>query len=225
MNKATILIIDDEPQIQKLLQITLDSAGYKIISAVNMKEGIATAAVHPPDLILLDIGLPDESGLEGLKHLREWYLGPIIMLTVLNDEENIVNAFDLGANDYVSKPFRTAELLARIKSLIKNSTSEPTHTYVESKDLAIDLVGRSVQKNGVLIKLTATEYHLLSLLARHEGRVLTHSFLLKEIWGPSYQNESHYLRVFVGQLRKKIEDNPANPIHIITEASIGYRFT
>lgn len=224
MNKASILIIDDEPQIQKLLSITLESAGYKINSAFSMKEGIATAAIHPPDLILLDIGLPDESGQIGLKKLREWYHGPIVMLTVLNDEEQIIQAFDFGANDYLTKPFRTGELLARLRSLLKNTHQELVQTIVTSGELTIDLVGRVVRKSGEVVKLTATEYNLLALLAKHEGRVLTHSYLLREIWGPSYQNESHYLRVFVGQLRKKIEDNPTNPTHLITEASIGYRF-
>jgi two-component system KDP operon response regulator KdpE len=225
MNKQTVLIIDDEIQIQKLLSITLESAGYKVVSAFSLKEGIATAGSHPPDLILLDIGLPDGSGQEGLKRIREWYHGPIVMLTVMNDEENIIQAFDNGANDFLTKPFRTGELLARMRSLMRlNTTQNQQETTLVSGDISIDFVGRIVRKNGEVVKLTATEYNLLSLLAKFEGRIVTQAYLLKEIWGPSYQKESHYLRVFIAQLRKKIEDNPTLPVHIITEASIGYRF-
>lgn len=224
MNKYSVLIIDDEIQIQKLLSITLESAGYKVISALTLKEGLSTAGIHPPDIILLDIGLPDGSGQEGLKRLRDWYQGPIVMLTVINDEENIIRAFDTGANDFLTKPFRTGELLARMRSLLRLTTQNQHDTIFESGTLSIDYKGRVVRKNGEIIKLTATEYNLLSILAKYEGRIVTQAFLLKEIWGPSYQKESHYLRIFIAQLRKKIEDNPTLPKHIITEASIGYRF-
>ncbi len=224
MNKHTVLIIDDEVQIQKLLSITLESAGYKVVSAFSLKDGISITGSHPPDLILLDIGLPDGSGQDGLKRLREWYQGPIIMLTVMNDEKNIIHAFDNGANDFLTKPFRTGELLARMRSLLKLSTQiKPENVFV-SGNLRIDYVGRILRKNGEIIKLTATEYNLLAILSKYEGRIVTQAFLLKEVWGPSYQKESHYLRIFIAQLRKKIEDNPALPKHIITEASIGYRF-
>ena len=224
MNKHTVLIIDDEVQIQKLLSITLESAGYNVVSSYTLKEGISTAGIHPPDLILLDIGLPDGSGQDGLKRIREWYQGPIVMLTVMNDEDNIIKAFDNGANDYLSKPFRTGELLARIRSLMRLTPQAQQDTIFTSGDISIDFVGRIVRKNNLIIKLTATEYNLLSLLAKYQGRIVTQAFLLKEVWGPSYQKESHYLRIFIAQLRKKIEDNPTIPIHIITEASIGYRF-
>lgn len=224
MNKPTVLIIDDEIQIQKLLSITLESAGYRVISAFTLKEGVTTAGIHPPDIILLDIGLPDGSGQAGLIRIREWYQGPIIMLTVINDEENIIKAFDNGANDFLTKPFRTGELLARMRSLLRLNTQQNQETVVVSGDISIDFVGRIVRKNGEIVKLTATEFNLLSLLAKFEGRIVTQAYLLKEIWGPSYQKESHYLRVFIAQLRKKIETNPTLPIHIITEASIGYRF-
>jgi two-component system, OmpR family, KDP operon response regulator KdpE len=224
MNKPTVLIIDDEIQIQKLLSITLESAGYRVISAFTLKEGVTTAGIHPPDIILLDIGLPDGSGQAGLIRIREWYQGPIIMLTVISDEENIIKAFDNGANDFLTKPFRTGELLARMRSLLRLNTQQNQETVVVSGDISIDFVGRIVRKNGEIVKLTATEFNLLSLLAKFEGRIVTQAYLLKEIWGPSYQKESHYLRVFIAQLRKKIETNPTLPIHIITEASIGYRF-
>ena len=224
MNKPTVLIIDDEIQIQKLLSITLESAGYRVISAFTLKEGVTTAGIHPPDIILFDIGLPDGSGQAGLIRIRDWYQGPIIMLTVINDEENIIKAFDNGANDFLTKPFRTGELLARMRSLLRLNTQQNQETVVVSGDISIDFVGRIVRKNGEIVKLTATEFNLLSLLAKFEGRIVTQAYLLKEIWGPSYQKESHYLRVFIAQLRKKIEDNPTMPVHIITEASIGYRF-
>ncbi|MEI6851345.1 MAG: response regulator transcription factor [Bacteroidota bacterium] len=224
MNKAEILIIDDEPQIRKLLEIILDSNGYKVWQAETGKEGVLMAANHPPDLILLDIGLPDKSGHEILKDLRTWYNKAIIMLSVQNSEEDIVSALDNGATDYLTKPFRTNELLARIRSCIRRSNTDESKSIFETDDLIIDFVGRLVKKKDVVLKLTTTEYNLLCLLARNEGRVLTHQFILKEIWGVGYQTETQYLRVFVGTLRKKIEDNPNNPRHIITESGVGYRF-
>jgi two-component system KDP operon response regulator KdpE len=224
MNKAEILIIDDEPQIRKLLEIILDSNGYKIWQAETGKEGILMAAIHPPDLILLDIGLPDKSGHEILKDLRNWYNKAIIMLSVQNSEEDIVTALDNGATDYLTKPFRTNELLARIRSCIRRSNTDDSKSIFEMDDLQIDFIGRLVRKKDQVLKLTTTEYNLLCLFARNEGRVLTHQFILKEIWGVGYQTETQYLRVFVGTLRKKIEDNPNNPKHIITESGVGYRF-
>lgn len=224
MNKTEVLIIEDEPQIRKLLEITLGSNGYKVLQAETGKEGIIQAASHPPELILLDIGLPDKSGHEILKELRQWYNKSIIILSVQNNETDIVTALDNGATDYLSKPFRTAELLARIRSAIRRNQSPNSNTVVDAGDLQIDLASRTVKKNNELLKLTTTEFNLLSLFARNEGRVLTHRFILKEIWGVGYQTETQYLRVFVGSLRKKIEDNPDNPLHIITESGVGYRF-
>ena len=224
MNKAEILVIDDEPQIRKLLEITLESNGYKVLQAENGKEGIIQAASHPPELILLDIGLPDKSGHEILKELRQWYNKSIIILSVQNSETDIVTALDNGATDYLSKPFRTAELLARIRSAIRRNQTTNNTTIMDAGDLQIDLAARTVRKNNELIKLTSTEFNLLSLFARNEGRVMTHRFILKEIWGVGYQTETQYLRVFVASLRKKIEENPNNPLHVITESGVGYRF-
>lgn len=224
MNKAEILIIDDEPQIRKLLEINLENNGFSVIQAVSGKEGIIMAANHPPDLILLDIGLPDKSGHEVLKELRSWYNNAIIILSVLNSEADIVNALDNGATDYLTKPFRTAELLARIRSGIRRNQGQNCNNIVEIGDLQIDFSARSIKKNNEYVKLTSTEFKLLSIFAQNEGRVLTHQYLLKEIWGLSYQNESQYLRVFIGTLRKKIENNPNQPQHIITATGIGYRF-
>ena len=208
MNKAEILIIDDEPQIRKLLEIALESNYYKVLQAETGKEGVILAANHPPELILLDIGLPDKSGHEILKELRQWYNKPIIILSVQNNESDIVSALDNGATDYLAKPFRTVELLARIRSAIRRNQTTNDTIVVDAGNLQIDLVARTVRKNKELLKLTATEFNLLSLFVRNEGRVLIHQFILKEVWGVSYQTETQYLRVFVANLRKKIEDNP-----------------
>lgn len=224
MNKAEILIIDDEPQIRKLLEITLESNDYKVWQAETGKEGVIMAANHPPELILLDIGLPDKSGHEILKELRTWYNKAIIILSVQNSESDIVSALDNGATDYLTKPFRSAELLARIRSAIRRNQKTNENNVIECGNLQIDLVARVLTKNKTVIKLTATEFNLISLFAKNEGRVLTHQFLLKEIWGTGYQTETQYLRVFVGTLRKKIEDDPDQPKHIITESGVGYRF-
>lgn len=224
MNKAEILIIDDEPQIRKLLQINLESNDYKVIQASTGKEGLILAASHSPDLILLDIGLPDKSGHDILKELREWFNKPIIILSVQDNESNIVSALDNGAADYLTKPFRTGELLARIRSAIKRSQNTENKPILSCGNIEIDLVSRIVKRNDEVIKLTSTEYNLLALFAKNEGKVLTHQYLLREIWGYSYQTETQYLRVFVGTLRKKIEENPNHPQHIITASGVGYRF-
>ena len=224
MNSAEILVIDDEAQIRKLLEITLGSNGYKVNEATTGKEGIVTAANHPPDMIILDIGLPDESGHSVLRKLREWYNKPIIILSVQDDEESIVKALDAGANDYLIKPFRTGELLARIRTALRSASSELGTPMLEYGTLHIDLAARAVSKNGELIKLTATEYTLLATLVQNEGKVLTHQYLLRQVWGPGYIDQSQYLRVFIAQLRKKIEDDANRPQYIITESGVGYRF-
>ena len=223
MNNPEILIIDDEQQIRKLLQITLQSNDYIVTEATTAKEGLIMSANHPPGLILLDLGLPDKNGHAVLKELRHWYGNPIIILSVQSNEEDIVRALDCGANDYLVKPFRTSELLARIRSALRNSERE-SGAVIECGNLVIDLSARTVTKNKEWIKLTSTEYSLLALLSKNEGKVLTHHYLLKEIWGPAYQLETQYLRVFIAQLRKKIEDDPNKPKHIITESGVGYRF-
>lgn len=224
MHKPTILVIDDEVQIRKLLEITLHSHDFNVISAATANEGVRAVSQHPPDLILLDLGLPDRSGHEVLKHLREWYSKPILIISVQSDEQAIVNALDNGANDFVVKPFRTGELLARVRSALRNSVVEENKTNIDFAELSIDFVSRSVKKRGHLLKLTSTEYSLLSLLARNEGKVLTHQYLLTQIWGQHFHEQSQYLRVYIGQLRKKIEDDPNRPKFIITESGVGYRF-
>jgi two-component system KDP operon response regulator KdpE len=220
-----ILVIDDEVQIRRLLEITLKLNGYKVSEAQTAKEGIITTATYNPELILLDLGLPDEDGLSVLKKLREWYQNPIIILSVRNSEEDIIKALDIGANDYLTKPFRTGELLARIRTALRLSKEKTgANSLILSGSLSIDLAGHIVKKNNNLIKLTSTEFSLLSLMAKNAGKVLTHQYLLKEIWGHSYSDQTQYLRVFVAQLRKKIEDDPTHPSMIITESGIGYRF-
>ncbi len=222
-NKAEILIIDDEIQMLKLLQIALENEGYKVVTAVSAKEGIAHAVNHQPALILLDIELPDLSGQAVLKKLREWFQRPIIILSVHNAEDEIVNALDNGATDFLTKPFRTRELLARIRSCLKRNEAGDESTLLKTGNLEIDLAAHTVKLNNEILKLTATEYNLLVLLAKNQGRVLTHQFILKEIWGVGHQTETQYLRVFVAQLRKKIEPNPNVPVYIITESGVGYR--
>jgi two-component system KDP operon response regulator KdpE len=224
-NSQSILIIDDEAQIRKLLTITLQSNGYKILEAATGSEGLKLVSSHTPNLVLLDLGLPDESGHEILKHLREWFSNPIMIISVQTSEEDIVKALDNGANDYLVKPFRTGELLARIRSTLRKSESEPNIPMSSFTDLTIDFANRVVKKENHVIKLTATEYALLSLFARNDGKVLTHQHLLKQVWGHSHINQSQYLRVFIAQLRKKIETDPNRPKYIITESGIGYRFT
>jgi two-component system, OmpR family, KDP operon response regulator KdpE len=224
MSSPSILIIDDEAQIRKLLTITLQSNDYKVSEAATGKEALKVVATHPPDLIMLDLGLPDENGHDVLKHLREWFSNPIIIVSVQSSEEDIVKALDNGANDYLIKPFRTGELLARVRSAMRKANSESNVPVADFHDLSIDFANRVVKKNDITVKLTVTEYSLLSLLARNEGKVLTHQYLLNNIWGPSHQHESQYLRVFIAQLRKKIETDPNRPSHIITESGVGYRF-
>lgn len=223
MNEPLVLIIDDEPAIRKLLEITLESNGFQVLSAANGKEGLVIAANHPPALIILDIGLPDMSGHELLLKLREWYQQPILMLSVLNSEADVVKALDNGANDYLSKPFRSGELIARIRTCLRSTIQKQEGHIISIGAHQLDLSARTLTGKEGVIKLTQTEYDLLALLAKNEGRVLTHSYLLQQVWGPVYIDQTQYLRVFIAQLRKKIEVDPNQPKHLITEAGVGYR--
>lgn len=224
MDKENILIIEDEAAIRKLLQITLQSNGYKVLQATTAKEGELFAAMHQPELILLDLGLPDDDGQNLLKILRGWFQKPIIILSARHSETEIIKALDSGANDYLVKPFRTGELMARIRSAFRLNQTPNIEPILNIKNLTIDFTARTVKKNNEVVKLTTTEYALLMLLVKNEGKVLTHAFILREIWGPGYIEHSEYPRVFVGQLRKKIEDNPNQPTMILTESGVGYRF-
>jgi len=224
-NIGNILVIDDEVQIRRLLAITLSANGYRISEASTGKEGLALAATGQPVLIILDLGLPDADGLDILIKLREWYRKPIIILSVRNAEEDIIKALDNGANDYLTKPFRTGELLARIRVTIRQSQGIADNPVLEFGHLVIDIANHIVRKNNEIVKFTSTEFSLLALLARNEGRVLTHQYILREVWGMGYIEQPQYLRVYIAQLRKKIEDDPGNPKLLNTESGIGYRFS
>ena len=225
VNEGTILIIDDEIQIRHLLEITLSANKYRIYEAATGKEGLELAVSVNPALIILDLGLPDADGLDILKKLREWYHKPIIILSARTSENDIVKALDNGANDYLSKPFRTGELLARIRVAIRKIELIQDMPTLDFGTLTIDLTNRCVWKNKELLKLTSTEFNLLALFARNEGRVLTHQYILKEVWGIYYAEQIQYLRGFIAQLRKKIEDKPSKPDLLKTESGIGYRFS
>ena len=226
MNRAEILVIDDELPIRKLLEITLQSNDYFVRLAATAKEGLLMVANHPPDIVILDLGLPDGDGHVVLKKMREWYVKPVMILSVQSSEEDIVTALDNGANDYLVKPFRPGELLARIRSLLRTRIdSDENVAIISNTELQIDLSSRIVKRNNEILKLTPTEYSLLVLFVKNEGKVLTHHYILREIWGPGYMTESQYLRVFIAQLRKKIEKDPNRPELIQTESGVGYRFT
>jgi two-component system KDP operon response regulator KdpE len=224
-NKPVILVVDDEAQIRKLLELTLESNGYDVRSAVKANEGLAKVASERPELIILDLGLPDMDGLEVLKKIREWTSVPVLILSVRSSEKDIIACLDAGADDYLVKPFRTGELLARVRTAVRHHQSPEEKNIFTSRDLQVDLSARVVKKGKEIVKLTATEYSLLVLFIKNAGRVLTHKYILEQIWGPSLSEETQYTRVYVGQLRKKIEDDPANPKIILTESGIGYRLS
>jgi two-component system KDP operon response regulator KdpE len=221
--KYKVLIIDDEPQIRRLLMMTLDMNNYKSFEAENGKNGLLSVSMNRPDVVLLDLGLPDMSGIAALKKLREWSSVPVIILTVFNEEEKMVEALDSGADDYVTKPFNTGELMARIRVAIRHSLKLEETTLFTSGALTVDLVARTVKINNNDIKLTATEYSLLALFIKYSGRVLTHTQISREIWANPYADNSQILRVHIAQLRKKIEKNPSIPELLITEPAVGYR--
>lgn len=222
---AKILVIDDEPQIQKLLRVTLQAQGFEIVAASSGEEGILKTTMVRPDLIVLDLGLPDIPGMEVLHRIREWTQIPIVVLTAKDREEDKITALDSGADDYVTKPFGMGELVARIRVALRHNAKSQDEPILDFGRLVIDLSGRTVELDGEKIKLTPTEYELLKILATNAGRVMTHKQLLQQVWGGhQYDTDSHYLRVYIGHLRKKIETYPARPNFIITEPGIGYRF-
>ncbi len=222
-NLPAILVIDDEVQIRRLLELTLQANGYRVLLAGTGEEGLRRAAMDRPELIVLDLGLPDMDGLEILKKLRQWATVPIVILSVRDAESVIIGCLDAGADDYLVKPFRSGELLARVRAAIRHRPSLQQNAVFTTGDLSADLAARTVKRAGQDVKLTATEYNLLALFIRNAGRVLTHRYILEQVWGPSYAEETEYTRVYVGQLRKKIEDDPGNPKILLTESGIGYR--
>jgi len=218
------LIIDDEVQIRRLLRVALEGENYQVHEAENGRQGLIEIANRKPAVILLDLGLPDMDGLEVLKRLREWSEVPVVVLTVRDDEQEKVAALDAGAEDYVTKPFSTPELLARLRAAQRKTRAAEEISVFKKGDLTVDLTARVVTRADREIKLTATEYALLRLFVQHPGRVLTHRYILREIWGPKSEEHRQYLRVYVTHLRQKIEPNPTNPSLIRTEPGIGYRF-
>jgi len=220
---ATALVVDDEPQIRRLLRVTLEANGYRVFDAATGQDGVAQAAQRRPDVVLLDLGLPDLEGVEVLKRLREWSKVPVIILSVRDREDDKVAALDAGADDYVTKPFNSAELLARLRAALRHGQPRGVDAIFRAGNLEVDLSKRLVLKKGVEVKLTPIEYSLLRLLVTHAGKVLTHRQLLAEVWGEKSVNQSHYLRVHFAHLREKLETNPAAPELIITEPSVGYR--
>lgn len=221
---STILVIDDEPQIRKFLRISLASQGYKVLEAANGAEGLNQAALNRPDLVVLDLGLPDMDGQQLLVELREWLHVPVMVLSVRASEAQKVQALDGGANDYVTKPFGIQEFLARVRALLRQRPEgQPAPAALQLGVLHIDLASRRVQLNAQDVALTRKEYAVLAELARHPGRVITQQHLLREVWGPTHTQDTHYLRIVIGHLRQKLADDPTAPRYIITEAGVGYR--
>jgi len=221
---ATIaLVIDDEPQIRRLLRVTLEANGYAVLDAATGQDGIVQAAQGRPEIILLDLGLPDLDGVEVVKRIREWSRVPVIILSVRDRENDKIAALDAGADDFVTKPFSSGELLARLRTTLRRSQPQTAGAIFRAGKIEVDLAARVVRKAGVEIKLTPTEYALLRLLVVHAGKVLTHRQLLTEVWGPSAVEQTHYLRVHIAHLREKLEDDAARPKFIHTEPAVGYR--
>lgn len=226
MNQSRILVVDDEPQIQRFLKPSLTAAGYEVVEAATGAEALKAVATRAPDLVILDLGLPDMDGKEVIASLRGWSDIPVIILSARDREAEKIVALDLGADDYVEKPFGIGELTARIRTALRHrGRSEAIPTAMTVDDLTIDPVRRLVSRGGEPVHLTPKEYDLLLLLARHAGRVVTHKTLLTTIWGPAHGDDLHYLRVFIGQLRQKIERDPTQPRIVRTEPGVGYRMT
>ena len=220
-----ILIIEDEPPIRRFLRASLTNEGYRLNEAASGEEGLRVASSQPPDLVILDLGLPDIDGQEVLRRLREWFTAPIIILSARDQEIQKIKALDNGADDYVTKPFGIGELLARMRTAIRHANRvDPESSTVSLGDLRVDLAAHRVFRRDEEVHLTPLEFKLLATLIRHSGKVLTHRFLLREVWGPQDSQENHYLRVFVAGLRRKLEDDSTRPRYILTEQGIGYRF-
>ncbi len=225
ISPPTILLIEDEEPIRKFLRVSLAAHDYRLIESVTGKDGLLQAATARPDLIILDLGLPDMDGLEVTRQIREWSQMPIIIVSARGKEQDKVVALDAGADDYLTKPFGVSELLARLRVALRHNATTPANPepVFSAGALRVDLARREVFLANKPVHLTPTEYRLLCILVKHAGRVLTHRQLLGEVWGPNSSQEAHYLRVYMNQLRQKLEPNPAQPVHLITEPGIGYR--
>jgi two-component system KDP operon response regulator KdpE len=222
MSEALVLVVDDEPQILRALQTNLRGAGYDVATAASVEEALSAAAMRPPDAIILDLVLPDGSGIDVARELRSWSAAPILVLSVVGDEAEKVAALDAGADDYVQKPFGIDELLARLRALLRRA-GPSTDPVLEVGELVIDIDKRLVTVEGRRLQLTPNEFELLRVLAQNEGKLMTHPAILREVWGPAYGTESHYLHVYVSQLRRKLEADPARPRYLLTEPGAGYR--
>jgi two-component system, OmpR family, KDP operon response regulator KdpE len=218
-----LLVIDDEIQIRRLLKINLEAAGYRVYEAATGEAGVAEAAQRRPDIVVLDLGLPDMDGVTVLKRIREWSSVPVVVLSVRDRDDDKIAALDNGADDYLTKPFSTGELLARLRVAQRHARPSADEAVFRADRLEVDLTSRTVKVEGKQIKLTATEYALLQLFVRHAGKVLTHRQILKEVWGPNYVEQTHYLRVYMTHLRDKLERNPSAPELLVTESGVGYR--
>lgn len=218
-----ILLIEDEPQIRHFVRVALEAENWRVFEVATLKQALIEAATRKPDLIILDLGLPDADGMSFIREFRQWSTHPIIVLSARLQEESKVMALDAGADDYLSKPFGIAELLARIRANLRRQFATNKETLFCFGNVAVDLVARVVKKQNSEIHLTPIEYRLLTTLITHTGRVLTHRQLLKEVWGPNHSQSNHYLRVYMSHLRQKLEDDPAQPSHILTETAVGYR--
>jgi two-component system, OmpR family, KDP operon response regulator KdpE len=222
MSEGKVLVVDDEPQILRALQTNLRGAGYEVATAGSAQEALSAAAMRPPDAVILDLVLPDGSGVDVARELRTWSAAPILVLSVVGDEAEKVAALDAGADDYVQKPFGIDELLARLRALLRRA-GPSTEPVLEVGELVIDLDKRLVTVEGRRVQLTPNEFELLRVLAQNEGKLMTHPAILREVWGPAYGTESHYLHVYVSQLRRKLEADPARPRYLLTEPGAGYR--
>ncbi|HOB50549.1 MAG TPA: response regulator [Mycobacterium sp.] len=226
MTRTRVLVIDDEPQLLRALRINLSTRGYDVEVAATGAAALAAAAELRPDVIVLDLGLPDIDGIEVLAGLRGWLTAPIIVLSARTDSADKVEALDAGADDYVTKPFGMDEFLARLRAAVRRGAvaADAEEPVVETDSFTVDLAAKKVARNGSDVHLTPTEWGILEMLVRHPGKLIGREELLKEVWGPSYAKEGHYLRVYLAQLRRKLEDDPARPRHLLTEAGMGYRF-
>ena len=222
---SRVLVVDDDPQLTRALRITLRAAGYDVVPASDGRTALREAAAQHPDVVVLDLGLPDLDGTEVLAGLRPWFTGPVLVLSARADSQDKVGALDAGADDYVSKPFDMGELLARLRALLRRGAPEPDAAVVRTDHFAVDLITKHVTVDDAAVRLTPTEWGLLSELVRSPGRLVSQRQLLQAVWGPAYAKESHYLRVYMGQLRRKLEPDPAHPRYLLTEPGMGYRFT
>jgi len=223
---STALVVDDEPRLARALAINLRARGWDVVVAGDGRSALAAAAKRPPDVVVLDLGLPDMDGVEVIEGLRGWTRVPIIVLSARQDSSDKVTALDAGADDYVTKPFGMDELLARVRAAVRRAApiEAGDSPVVEAGDLVIDLARKKVSRGGVDVRLTPTEWHLLEVLVRRRGRLVEQRQLLQEVWGPAYGTETNYLRVYAAQLRRKLEEDPARPRHLLTEPGLGYRF-